>query len=130
MTTSSAGVPTPAAVPARRPLRVWDLVIAILLTVLNIGLAVLLLVLAPFLVMASDPCGSATRCNLDQMGVGFGIAVIGPVVATALGIAATVVLLALRRLAFWVPLVGAALALGLFALGAALVIGGVPGATF
>ncbi|WP_246854620.1 hypothetical protein [Naasia sp. SYSU D00057] len=120
----------PAAVQVRRPLRTWDLVLSIVLLLLTAGLGLLLLVMSPFLVMASDPCGSGVQCDLDQMGVGFGIALLGPVLVVVAGIVVTVVLLVLRRLAFWVPLVTSALAAGVFVLGLALIIGAVPGATF
>ena len=120
----------PAAVPVRRPLRTWDLVLSVVLLLLTAGLGLLLVVMAPFLVMASDPCGSGVQCNTDQMGVGFLMALIGPPVVLVVGIAAAILLLVLRRVAFWVPLVASALAIGVFVLGAAIVIGGVPGATF
>ncbi len=113
-----------------RPVRVWDLVLSIVLLVLSAMLGLLLFVLSPFLVMASDPCGAAVECNTDQMGVGFLVALIGPPILIVAGIVGTIVLLVLKRLAFWVPLAASVLAIAVFILGAAIVIGGVPGATF
>ncbi len=127
MTTPPAAV-TPATSPS--PVRMWDLVLTVVLLVLAVGLGLLMLVMSPFLVMASDPCGSGVACNTDQMGVGFLMALIGPPVVLVVGIAAAILLLVLRRVAFWVPLVASALAIGVFVLGAAIVIGGVPGETF
>jgi|tagenome__1003787_1003787.scaffolds.fasta_scaffold19845896_2 hypothetical protein len=126
----STGASGAAPESPRPPLRTWDLVLSIVLLALNAGLALLLLMLAPFLVMASDPCGSGTQCNTDQMGVGIGIAFLGPLVMLGLGIAGAVVLLILRKPAFWVPIVSLVLTVGVFLFGAALVISGVPGATF
>src|SRR3954468_6137723 len=119
-----------AAVPVRRPARTWDLVLSIVLLLLTAGLGLLLVVVAPFLVMASDPCGSGTQCDYDRMGVGLGIALVGPLVVLLAGIVGTILLLVFRRLAFWAPLVTSAVAVGVFIAGAAIVIGGVPGATF
>lgn len=104
--------------------------LSIVLLVLSALLGLLLLILAPFLVMASDPCGAAFECNTDRMTVGFLVALVGPPVVIVAGIVATIALLALRRIAFWVPLVASALAIGVFFMGAAIVISGVPGATF
>ncbi len=125
-------IPPAAAVPGygRPPVRTWDLVLSIILMVLSVALGLVLLVMAPFLVMASDPCGAAVECNVDQMGVGFLIALIGPALAIVAGIVVGIVLLVLRRVAFWAPLVGSVLAVVVFVVGAAIVIGGVPGATF
>ncbi|BDZ45298.1 hypothetical protein [Naasia aerilata] len=130
MTSPSGALPALGPSRAKRPLRTWDLVLSIVLLALDIALALLLMLFSAFSVMASDPCGSSVECNYDQMGVGLGIAFIAPIVITVLGIATTIVLLVLRRLAFWVPLVTMVLAVAGFAIGIALLIGGVPGATF
>ncbi len=124
--------PPAAAVPVQgpRPVRVWDLVLSIVLLVLSAMLGLLLFVLSPFLVMASDPCGAAVECNTTQMAFGFELAMFGPAIVIIAGIVATITLLALRKLAFWVPLVASVLAIGIFIVGAAIVVSGVPGATF
>ena len=123
--------PVPAATPvvSRRPRRTWDLVLSIVLLVLSLGLGLVLFTIAPFLVMASDSCGASTVCDSGQIGAGFLVAWIGPAVVILLGIVATIVLLVVRRLAFWVPLAASLLAVGVFVLGAAIVVGGVEGAT-
>ncbi len=124
--------PQPAAIAASdaRPRRTWDLVLSIVLLVLAAGLGLLMFALAPFLVMASDSCGASTVCDSGQIAAGFLVAWIGPVAVVVAGIVATIVLLVLRRLAFWIPLASSALAIGIFLIGAAIVIGGVEGATF
>jgi hypothetical protein len=128
MSTAPPGVA--AAKSLRRPVRVWDLALSVVLLVLTAGLGLLLVVLAPFLVMASDPCGSGARCDYGRMGLGFGVALIGPLIVMLAGIVGTILLLVFRRLAFWAPLVTSALSAGVFAIGAAILIGGVARATF
>jgi hypothetical protein len=83
-----------------------------------------------FLVFASDPCGASTVCDTGRMGVGFFIALLGPGAVTVIAVIVAVILLVLRRIAFWVPIVGILLAVGVWVGGAALVVSGVPGATF
>ncbi|MFC0682679.1 DUF6264 family protein [Lysobacter korlensis] len=127
MTTAPSAAATAAPL---RPRRTWDLVLSIVLLVLVAALGLLLFALAPFLVMASDSCGASTVCDSGQIGSGFLVAWVGPPVVILLGIVATIVLLVLRRLAFWVPLAAALAGIGVFVVGAAIVIGGVEGATF
>ncbi|WP_431245828.1 hypothetical protein [Leifsonia xyli] len=123
--------PAPAgAATARRPVIVWDLVTSIVLLVVGVVVAAVLTFAAFFLVFASDPCGSGTACDTGRMGIGFFIALIGPAAVTLIAVIVAIVLLVLRRISFWVPIVGILLALGVWAGGAALVISGVPGATF
>jgi uncharacterized BrkB/YihY/UPF0761 family membrane protein len=134
------GAPPPAYGPsapgygpaprARRPVIVWDLVTSIILLVVAVVVAAVLTFAAFFLVFASDPCGASTVCDTDRMGAGFLIALFGPAAVTLVTIAVSVVLLVLRRVAFWVPIVGILLAAGVWVAGAALVISGVPGSTF
>lgn len=107
--------PAPSAEPgnataarAKRPVRVWDLILTIILVVGAVVLAALASFMGVFLAMASDPCG-AVDCNFDLITAGFLLGTIGPWVALALTVAGAVVLLVLRRLAFWVPVVGAVL---------------------
>jgi len=102
------GAPGDAVESARRPLRVWDIVLTIVLLVADVALAAVASFMGVFLAMASDPCG-ARDCNFDLITAGFFVGTIGPWVALTLTLAAAIVLLVLRRIAFWVPLAGAAL---------------------
>ncbi|WP_431198012.1 hypothetical protein [Leifsonia xyli] len=115
---------------ARRPVVVWDLVTTIVLVVLAAIIAAVLTFAAFFLVFASDPCGASTVCDTGRMGVGFFIALLGPAAVTLVTVIVAVVLLVVRRRAFWVPIVCILLAAGVWVGGAALVVSGVPGATF
>jgi hypothetical protein len=126
------GPPVPGYAPApspRRPVVVWDLVTTIVLLVVAGAVAVGLTFFAFFLVFASDPCGASTVCDTDRMSAGFFLALLGPGAVTLVAVIVAVVLLVLRRISFWVPIVGILLAVGVWVGGAALVVSGVPGAS-
>jgi hypothetical protein len=108
---------------------VWDLVTTIVLLVVAGAVAVGLTFFAFFLVFASDPCGASTVCDTDRMSAGFFLALLGPGAVTLVAVIVAVVLLVLRRISFWVPIVGILLAVGVWVGGAALVVSGVPGAS-
>ena len=129
--TTPPPAPASAAPPAaRRPVVVWDLVTTIVLLVVAGAIAAVLTFFAFFLVFASDPCGASTVCDTDRMGAGFFLALLGPGAVTLVAVVVAVVLLILRRISFWVPIVGILLAVGVWVGGAALVISGVSGASF
>lgn len=117
--------PSPAyaasAPEARPPLVVWDLVISIAAMLAGLGISAVLTFSGVFLVFASDSCGG-DRCDLDRLTVGWLVAVVGPVITFIVTTIFTIVIIVRRRhRAFWLPLVGIALSVGLWALGAALV---------
>ena len=111
----------PAA--ARRP---WDVVLAIVLLVLLVCLAAIAAYAGVFLVMASDSCGSSTVCNEERLSAGVFVAAAGPAVVTVVAIVSVIERLVRARLAFWPPLVGMAVAVLVWAGGAALVFSAVP----
>lgn len=117
----SGQVDRPAAV--RRP---WDVVLAIVLLVLLVCLAAVGAYAGVFLVMASDSCGSATVCSEERLSAGVLVAAVGPAVVTVVAIVSVVERLVRARLAFWPPLVGMAVAVLVWAGGAALVFTAVP----
>lgn len=119
-----------ASAPPKRPVVMWDLVLTIVLLVLMVGTAIVASFLSFFLAFASDPCGSGITCDYDRMGTGMLIAMIGPLAVGLLALIGGVVVLVLRRIAFWIPLVGIVLVIAVFVAGAALTISGVPGTTF
>ena len=122
--------PYTASAPPKRPIIMWDLVTTIVLLVVMIGGALLAAFLSFFLAFASDPCGSGITCDYDRMGTGMLIAMIGPLAVGLLTLIAAIVVLVLKRIAFWIPIVGIVLIAAVFIGGAALTISGVPGATF
>ncbi len=100
--------PVEDAPPAKRPVKVLDLVITIVLLVADAVLATLASFMGIFLVMASDSCG-ARDCNVDLITVGWLMGMILPWVMLVVTVVVAIVLMVKRRLAFWVPLAGAAL---------------------
>lgn len=115
--------------PAKRPVIVWDLVLTIVLLALMVGVALLASFLSFFLAFASDPCGAAVECDTDRMALGMLIALLGPLAVGLVALIAAIVVLVLKRIAFWIPVAGIVLAIAIFVGGAAITISGVPGAT-
>ena len=113
----------------KRPVIVWDLVLTIGLLVLMVGTALVAFFLSFFLAFAGDPCGSGITCDYDRMGTGMLVAMIGPLAVGLLALIAAIIVLVLKRIAFWIPIVGTVLIIGVFVGGAALTISGVPGTT-
>lgn len=107
----------PAAAPAGRPRRTWDLVLTIVLLLLSFAGALVLSFLALFLLaFGSDSC-VVRECNYDIISTGMMIGLVGPWIPVVLALIVSIVLLVLRRIAFWVPIVGAVLSLGALILG-------------
>ena len=111
----------------KRPVRTWDLVVTIILLVLDGVLAAIMSFFGFFLAMAGDSCG-ARDCNSELIAVGLMVAVALPWLVLILVAIVSIVLLVTRRLAFWVPLVGAALIIASWPIGALIASAGVPGA--
>jgi hypothetical protein len=118
-----------ASAPPRRPVIVWDLVLTIVLLVIMIGAALLASFFSFFLAFASDSCGAAVTCDTDRIATGMLIAMIGPLLMGLLALIAAVIVLVLKRIAFWIPIVGIVLIVGVFVGGAAITASGVPSAT-
>jgi hypothetical protein len=119
--------PTSSRPVGRKPVRVWDIVVSSILLVLLAALAALMSFFGFFLAMASDSCG-ARDCNSELIGTGLITAVALPWVLLLAASVATILMLAFRRLAFWVPLAFAPLIIGSWFLGAVIASAGVPGA--
>ena len=117
--------PSPMSAPPKRPLVVWDLVLTIVLLVLMVGVALVAAFLSFFLAFASDSCGASAACDYDRIATGMLIAMIGPLVVGLIALVAAVIVLVLKRIAFWIPLVGIVLIIAVFFGGAALTASGV-----
>ena len=121
---------TPASAPASaavtpRPRRTWDLILTI---VLLIGYLLGTLVAsfgAFFLAFAGDSCGASSVCDENQMANGMMIALYAVWIPAIFVIIGAIVLLVLRRIAFWVPLVGGALTIIISIIGWAVTISAV-----
>jgi ABC-type Na+ efflux pump permease subunit len=121
-------VSTPTAaepVSTRRPVKIWDLVLTIVLVLPLPVLGVLTAIMAGLLVMVSDPC-TAQTCDYARIDAGVIVAFIAPIVVIVLGVAASIIVLVLRRLAFWIPLTTALLAVAAWFVGFLLAGSGVP----
>jgi len=121
--------PYQPAAAAKRPIIMWDLVTTIVLLVLMIGAALLASFLSFFLAFAGDSCGASSVCDYDRMATGMMVAMIGPLLVGLLALIAAIILLVLRRIAFWIPLLGILLIVGVFIGGFALTASGVVPAT-
>lgn len=115
--------------PPRRPVIVWDLVPTIVLLVVMVGLALLASFFSFFLAFAGDSCGASVTCDTDRIAAGMLVAMIGPLAVALLALIAAVVVLVLKRIAFWIPILGIVLVVGVFVGGAALTASGVPSTT-
>ncbi len=119
-------VAPPQPTRTARPVRVWDVALTITLVVVLLGGTVLASFMGLFLAMASDPCGTAVRCSTGLIGLGVLVATIGPWAIAVAGSVVSIVLLVLRRLAFWVPAAGLVLVVAVWFAGAAITAAGVP----
>ena len=125
--TEQAPPPYPPAAQAKPPVRVLDMTITIILLVADGVLAALASFMGMFLVMASDPCG-VRECSSELITLGWLLGMILPWVAFAATAVVAIVLMVKRRVAFWVPLVGAALIVLSLVLAFAVTSSGVSGA--
>jgi hypothetical protein len=104
----------------KRVRRMWDLILTIILFVLYLGGVVIGSIGSAFvLAFSGDSCG-VNSCNYDQMGVGFAIAVVGIWLPVLLVVVFSIVLLVMKRIAFWVPLAGMVLSIAIIVIGFAL----------
>lgn len=109
----------------RRPRRLWDITLTVLLLIALGGLTLIVSIFGLYLSMAADACG-VRDCDTDLIAVGMLLAAVVPWIVLALAAVGSIVLLVLRRLAFWVPIVGAVLVVVAFFVGGGLATAGVP----
>lgn len=97
---------------SRVRLRVWDVALSsvfVLVLLVATGVAALVGLNLP---MAAGGCGEG--CSPEQMQLGYVVAVALPIIFALIAIVTTIARLRMRRLAYWVPLVGtAAVGIGL-----------------
>ncbi|QTX05901.1 hypothetical protein [Agromyces archimandritae] len=101
--------------PARRPMRIWDLIVSIVLLLIMVALAALITFAAPYIAFARTGCADSAECLFGTDGITTTM-LIAPGIISLVGSIAAVALLAFRRIAFWVPLVGIVLLAVLFLL--------------
>ena len=117
--------PNPTSAPPKRPLVIWDLVLTIVLLVLMIGVALVASFFSFFLAFASDSCGASAVCDYDRIGLGMLVAMIGPLLVGLIALIAAVIVLVLKRIAFWIPIAGIVLIGAIFVGAVALTASGV-----
>ncbi len=103
----------------RKP-KVWDIVLTVVFLVAATLSAPVACYFGVFLAMASDACGGGA-CNMDLLNFGFWFGVVQPWVVLLIAVILSIVLLVLRRVAFWVPLVSIVLMGALWFVAAAIV---------
>jgi uncharacterized BrkB/YihY/UPF0761 family membrane protein len=111
---------TPAEqVPQGRRAIVWDVILTIVLLVICAVLVAFLMVSGFLSAFASDSCES--RSCYSAVASGSMIALIAPPLIYVVSFVVAILRMVQRRIAFWVPLAGAALCCAGFAIGLCLV---------
>lgn len=126
---SLSGLPA-GVIPAaaeKRPFRRGDMSASILLVLVAVIANVIVTATAVPLVLLADSCD--VTCNYTVIESGFIFALVAPSILTLIGIFITILRVAQRNLAFWVPLATMAAATIALVLGTAVMILGIPGAT-
>lgn len=115
--------PVRAPEPARK-VKIWDVALTVVLLVALTLFTLAASFAARIIGMVSDACGPGT-CDFGLIHLGVWVALLSPWVLLLLAVALAVVQLVRHRVAFWVPLVAAALMVGMFFVGAAIAGAGV-----
>lgn len=119
--------PDAAASTPRRSRIELVAVVLLLLGVLAVG--AILAYLAVVLVVAYDNC-VVRDCSYNGFMGGWLLALIGPPLVLVIAAITTIVRFVRRRRAWWIPIVGIVLAVGLWWTGAQIVFASVPGSSF
>lgn len=91
-----------------RRIRVWDVALSsvfVLVLLATTGVAALVGLSLP---MAAGGCGDG--CSPTQMQIGYVVALALPIIFALVSILTTIIRLRLRKIAYWVPLLGTAAA--------------------
>ena len=121
--------PYPHHPPAPHPMsraNTADVIVTSLMMATHVAIVGLSTFFSMFYAMASDPCGSGTACDTDNIGWAFAVTDLGGVGVLLAASIVAVVLMVRRRIAFWVPLAGIAAHVGLMALSFSLLDAVVP----
>lgn len=93
--------------PARRS---WDTILTVILLILFLGFSIVCSFAGAAIAFVGDSCGSAAECNDGLIGTALYVGLGGPLVIGLIVLAITIVRLVRKRIAFFVPLIGAVLA--------------------
>lgn len=110
----------------KRPVRRGDMIASIVLVLVAVIANVAVTATAVPLVLLTDSCDMT--CNYTVIESGFIFAVAAPSIVTLIGIFVTILRVAKRKRAFWVPLVTVAAGILALVIGTAVMILGIPGA--
>lgn len=114
--------------PEGRPPRSWDFFLTIFFIFMLLVLTAIFVVLGFAFGASTIGCAdSDVQCNYDFISFGSLMVIIGVPAIALIGIVASVVWIARRKLSFWIPLVASLAAMGLFMLGSYIVDLAVPG---
>ena len=108
-------------VATRRPRKTWDLILTIVLLVGYLVLTALISGSGLFLAFASDSCGASTVCDTDAIGGAMLLVLAGVWIPFVIFTVLAILLLVLRRVAFWLPIVGGLIAIGVLVGGYAII---------
>ena len=111
--------------PQRQPVPVWDVVLTIVFLVGLVVLTAFASFMGLFVVMASDSCG-ARECSTDFIVLGWLVAMLLPWVALIAAVTVSIVFMVKRKLAFYIPVLGAVGVGGALILGFVIAGAGVP----
>lgn len=118
-----APVSWPAPPPPSRPpasgARIADVTVSVIIMLVGVVGFAMLAFASVFLVMMSDGCFD-DRCNTGLMGMGWFIALLGPPLVFIAAIVWTLIRIARRKTAWWVPVSGAVAAAVVWGIGAAV----------
>ena len=108
-------------------MRVWDIVLTIVLLIGLVIVTAFASFAGLFLVMASDSCG-VRDCNVDFITAGWVVGTGLPWVVLIVTAIVSIVFMVRRKLAFYIPLLGAVGVVGSLVLGFVIAAAGVPSA--
>ena len=119
---------TPRASPvaSRKPLIRWDVALFVILSVAATIVSVALGIAGAGLSLLSDAC-STLDCNDSLLAVSVLAAILAPLLVVLASVTAGIVRVRRRRVSFWLPLAGLALAVGVWLGASALAASSVPG---
>ncbi|WP_231727625.1 MULTISPECIES: DUF6264 family protein [unclassified Rathayibacter] len=115
---AAAPLPPPGAAPMRPPAsraRIADVTVSVVLLVAGVIGFALLAMVSLLLAMVSDGCFD--QCDYGLMTVGWFIALLAPPVVFIGATVWTLLRIARRRTSWWMPLLGAVLALAIWGVG-------------
>jgi hypothetical protein len=116
---------TPSGRPPREPVQVWDVVLTIVFLVGLVILTAFASLMGLFLVMASDGCGGRD-CSTELITIGWLVGTLLPWVVLIAAAIVSIVFMVKRRIAWYIPLLGAVGVGGALVLGFVIAGAGVP----